>query len=97
MVGFRYRLGVNKALAGMGIDPLSIARSASFVFQSAGKKEGLTPEETALCIAAAAYGIGVPNLVEGSIIVWRHDHKIDLKKPQIIAALDKMGYNISNI
>jgi len=93
-MSFFYPLKVNWALGEMGVSPKQFDGEWRSGMQQIGKAGGLTPQETALVIVGYGLGINYPDLVEIAIGVWRHEGKINLSKPEIIEALDKMGFNM---
>ena len=89
-----YPLKVNTALAQMAVPPTQFDGEWRSGMQQIGKAAGLTPQETALVIVAHGLGIGYPLDVETAIGVWRHDGKVDIEKPEVNDALDKMGFAV---
>ena len=92
-------LKVNAATAGFGVSPTSIDSALRTDVQLFGLEAGLTPQETALVMLALTFGIkiGLAGLSSGDefdaiLATLRHEGKIDCKKPEIIDALDEMGY-----
>jgi len=89
-----YPFKVNVALAAMAVTPNQFDGTWRSGMQQIGKAAGLTAQETALVIVAHGLGINYPMDVENAIGIWRKDRKIDLSKPEVIDALQKMGFAI---
>lgn len=94
-------LKVNAAIAGFGIRPSDIDSALRTDVQVLGLEAGLTPQETALISLALVFGVligqaGISDNDEFDLILGtlRHDRKVDFNKPEIIDALDAMGYAI---
>lgn len=89
-----YPVKVNMALAAMNISPTTFDGKHRSHLQKVCKAAGLTPQEAALVIVADQLGINYPYDVETAIGVWRHEGKINLEKPEMREALDRMGFAI---
>lgn len=89
-----YPVKVNVALASMAVNPSVFAGEWRSNMQQIGKNAGLTPEETALAIVAHGLGINFPMDVENAIGLWRQQGKVDISKPAVIEALQKMGFRV---
>lgn len=87
-----YPFKVNMALAAMNINPTMLDGQLRSHFQQLCKAAGLTPQEAALVIVAHQLGIHFPDDVEMAIGLWRHEAKINITKPEVREALDKMGF-----
>ena len=92
-------LKVNTALAGFGVRPTSLNSDLRTDVQLFGVDAGLTPEETALVLLALAFGIriGMAGLASDDefdlmLATLGSDRKVDFRKPEVIDALEVMGY-----
>lgn len=101
MKRFLWPVRVNSAIAGFGVQSTSIDRDLRTNVQRFGSDAALSSHETALVSLALAYGarIGLAgsssdNEIGRILAALRQDGKIDFDKPEIIDALDCMGYAI---
>lgn len=93
-MSFLFPFKVNKALAGLGVNPLLFKGAWRSHMQQMGKAAGLTPEETAILIIGHGLGIDYP---EDTEIVMAYHHAngdIDYEKPMVRDAMRKMGFNV---
>lgn len=89
-----YPMKVNMALAAMNISPTIFDGKLRSRLQEVCKAAGLTPQEAALAIVAHQLGINYPDDVETAIRVWRQEGRINLEKPEMREALDRMGFAV---
>lgn len=82
---------VNKALAMLGVDPMSVNGEYRRGAQQIGKIAGLTPEETALCIVGQMPSEFHFN-TDNAIALWRREGKISFEKQDVRNAMHSLGY-----
>jgi hypothetical protein len=85
---------VNHALAQMHVRPNQFDGYWRSGMQQIGYNAGNTPKETALAIVAHGLGISFPLEAEQVIGGWIRSGKVDRRKPEMIEALQKLGFNI---
>lgn len=95
---------VNAALTGFGVSPTLLDSDLRTDMQLFGREASLTPQETALVSLALAFGsrislAGRSDSDEFDLILatLRRDRKIDFQKPEIVDALNYMGYATDDV
>lgn len=93
-MSFFYPVKVNAALATMGFHPKLVDGAWRSDMQQAGKRAGLTAQETAFCIVGEFFQnrLDVPDAVERSLAIWKQDGKLNINARPIQAALQQLGY-----
>ena len=88
-MGLFFSAKVNASIAAMKIPPTAIPAAIRKRGQDIGKNEKLTPQETALVIVAARYGVGYPvdSDVPLAVQIWTDDRKIHPEHPLVMDAL----------
>jgi hypothetical protein len=89
-----YPFKVNTALAQMRFRPDMFDGSWRSGMQQLGYDAGCTPQETAVAIVAHGLRIGFPFEAEKVIGGWIKAGKLNPKRPEMVEALQKMGFDI---